>query len=91
MSGLSDLLGGLGAVPIRPGVVFLNVWNCRADVARFYAVPGSEAGEIASEIASNSDELSDEAAAAVSAQGGAINWSGLYWCPGELAARAHWE
>lgn len=90
MSGLADLFGGLGAVPIRPGVVFINVWNCRADVARFYAKPGA-AGEIVSEYATNSDALADDAAAAVEAQGGAINWSGLYHCPAELAARAQWE
>lgn len=75
-------------VPMRAGVVCISVWNCRADVARFVALPD---GAITTEYATNSDELADDATQAVSEQGGAINVSGFYHCPPEIAARAQWK
>ena len=67
-----------------PGKIFINVWNCSASIARWMFV-GSNLTWIA---AKNAEQLEDEAEAAVEAQGGAVNMSGHYACPEELAVRA---
>lgn len=82
-----DQLFGL-PVPITPGVVFVDVWNMRATVAQFYALPD---GSIGRRYAINGEDLAEDAAQAVNDQGGALNVSGLYHCPPELAARAQWD
>ena len=69
-----------------PGVV-ISVWNLRAAVCR--RVDWSD-GSWTYEPAANWEALEEEAIDAVEAQGGAINWSGLYECPWELAEKATW-
>jgi hypothetical protein len=75
-----------GGPPMTPGTVFVNVWNVRAAVSRVVAVRGG----ISSEPATNWETLEDDAIEAIEAQGGAVNLSGWYHCPPELAARAEW-
>lgn len=75
-----------GAVYPAPGVVYIDVWNCRAAVSRYVAIPGGLAGE----PATNWEALEDDAIRAVEAQGGAVNWSGHYTCPPDLAEAAVW-
>jgi len=41
--------------------------------------------------ADNWEELEEEATEALEALGGAINWSGQYPCPLELAKRGKWD
>jgi hypothetical protein len=66
------------------GKVIISVRDNRALVCRYTGTP--EAIEM--EAAANWQELQEGAQAAVEAQGGALNLSGHYACPEELAARA---
>ena len=77
----------LGGPSMYPGVVFINVWDCRAAVSRYAPVKGG----MSTEAAANWEALEDEAIEAIEAQGGAYNMSGHYVCPPELAARVTWE
>ncbi len=61
----------------------INVWNCRAAVSRY------QGNRLVS--ADNWEELEEEATEALEALGGAINWSGQYPCPLELAKRGKWD
>jgi len=84
---LGESLVFLGQTNPEPGGVFINVWDCRATVARYdraevYATTWSPAA--------NADTLAELARAAVEAQGGAVNLSGHYYCPPALAALAVW-
>jgi hypothetical protein len=62
----------------------IYVANMRALVARFGARRKLH-------VAANWQELEQEAAQAIAAQGGGINISGLYQCPRALAERALWS
>lgn len=68
---------------------FISVANTRAIVAR--SVPLGQGRGWKQQDATNWEQLEDEAAVAVSAQGGYITLSGVYTCPPELAARAEFE
>ena len=67
--------------------VVINVRNLRAVVSR--RVDWSD-GSWTYEPAANWEDLEGEAISAIEDQGGAINWSGLYECPKELAKKATW-
>lgn len=67
-----------------PGVIFINVWNCRALVAQYVSVPGG----MSFEHATNAFDLEAEAIEAIQKQGGGFNMSGHYVCPADLAAKA---
>ena len=77
----------VGATLPTPGAVFINVWNCRAVVARYESAEGG----VTWASAKNAEDLEDEAVEAVEAQGGAVNMSGHYACPLELAAKASFD
>lgn len=70
----------------RDGLVIISVWNGEAKVARWR----SRGERFFLEPAKNAEELAAQAEVAVYAQGGALNWSGHYDCPEELAAKAVW-
>jgi hypothetical protein len=70
---------------MRAGTTFISVWNCRAAVSRYETARG---GALTFSLASNWETLEDDAIKAVEAHGGAINLSGHYSCPAELAERA---
>lgn len=72
----------------RPFDYIIDVVNCRAIVSQ--RVTG-QWGLLEYSAAVNWEELEEEAATAVAAQGGAINISGQYPCPAELVARAIWD
>jgi len=61
----------------------ISVVNCRAVVSRW---SGNELTP-----ADNWEELEDDAISVVQDVGGAINLSGLYPCPPELAQRGVWQ
>jgi hypothetical protein len=69
------------------GQVIISVRDMRALVCRYTGTPE----QISMEAAANWQELTEAAAEAVEAQGGAMNISGHYVCPEELAARARFE
>lgn len=71
-----------------PGEVIVDVWNCRAAVARYVAVVG---GGISSQLADNWEDLEPTAVDAIEDFGGAVNVSGHYPCPADLAALAVWS
>jgi hypothetical protein len=66
------------------GKVIISVRDGRALVCRYTGTPE----EISMEAAENWQELQEEAQEAVEAQGGAMNSSGHYGCPEELAEKA---
>ncbi len=66
---------------------YISVWNCRAMVSR--RVDHGD-GTWSYVQADNWEDLEDDAIEAVEAFGGAINSSGLYACPAELAERGVW-
>lgn len=68
------------------GQVFIDVWDCKARVARYEQ---TEDG-IAWYYATNWEDLEAAAAEAVDAAGGWLTMSGHYPCPEELAERATW-
>jgi len=61
----------------------IDVWNCRATVSRW------QDGVLVE--AANWRALEDEAVQAVARVGGAVNMSGQYPCPVELADKARWD
>lgn len=63
----------------------VSVWDGRAAVCRLVQL-GPDL--VTYQAAENWEALEDEAIQAVYAAGGSINWSGLYPCPQDLAARA---
>jgi len=65
----------------------IHVYNCRAVVVRRVEL---YAGSFQYEPAANWEELEEDAIEAVEAQGGALNWSGLYYCPSRIIQRAEW-
>jgi hypothetical protein len=71
----------------RPDKIMIDVTNGQARMVR---VPRVQQAGWKFEEALNSDELADEAAEAVSAQGGHITLSGQYPCPPALAKKAVW-
>jgi hypothetical protein len=72
------------------GKVIISVRDMRALVCRYTAVP-DKPNAIGMEAAENWQELTEAAAEAVDAQGGAMNISGHYVCPEDLAERARFE
>jgi len=62
----------------------ISVSNCRAQVCA--CIPNERGWTLVP--AENWEELEEEAIEAVEAQGGAINISGFYHCPAELADKA---
>ncbi len=77
----------------RPGAgqpfdYIIDVVNCRAIVSQ--RVTG-QWGLLEYSAAVNWEELEEDAATAVAAQGSGINISGQYPCPPELVARAVWD
>jgi hypothetical protein len=69
------------------GQVFIDVWNCRAQVSRYERYGDS----ITWQTAENWQHLEPAAVTAVEKQGGAINMSGHYQCPTDLAKMAVWR
>ncbi len=65
----------------------ISVWNCRAVVSKRVI---HEGGTWSYLEADNWEELEDEAIEAVEDFGGAINVSGLYPCPLDLAEKGRW-
>ncbi len=63
----------------------IRVWNCRAAVCR-WAPSGANSQRC--EMASNWEQLEKQALQALECQGGAMNLSGLYFCPPQLAEQA---
>jgi hypothetical protein len=61
----------------------INVWNCRAMLSRW------EGHRLVA--ATNWEEIEDDAVQAVESLGGAVNMSGIYPCPVELAMKGVWE
>jgi hypothetical protein len=74
-------------LPMKVGRIIISVRDMRALVCRYTGSPA----QIGMQEAANWQELQEEALAAVAAQGGAMNISGHYVCPEELAARARFE
>ncbi len=72
----------------RPFDYIIDVVNCRAIVSQ--RVTG-QWGLLEYSAAVNWEELEEDAATAVAAQGSGINISGQYPCPPELVARAVWD
>jgi len=72
---------------MRNGEVFIDVWNCRARLARYEQLPD---GGMTWNYAANWEDLEEAAEEAVDAAGGWITASGHYPCPDELAQRAVW-
>jgi hypothetical protein len=66
----------------------ISVWNCRAVVSRRR---DHADGTWSFVPCANWEELEEEALEAVEAVGGAMNLSGLYPCPPELAEKGIWE
>jgi len=66
----------------------ISVWNCRAAVSR---IVNHGNGTWSYVEADNWEELEDDAIEAVEDFGGAINVSGQYPCPSELAERGVWS
>jgi len=78
-----DFLGTLlWGVEVASGYA-IDVWNCRARLSRWQGDTLLEA--------ENWRELEDEAIEAIEAFGGAVNLSGLYPCPAELAEKGVWQ
>ena len=78
-------------IPERPSPqdgVFIYVFGRRAQVARYQDVGR---GAVTVRVASNWEELEDEAVEVVEAQGGALTVTGYYRCDANLAGRAIWE
>jgi hypothetical protein len=69
------------------GKVIISVRDMRALVCRYTGTPE----QIGMQSAANWQELQEGAQEAVEAQGGAMNASGHYACPEDLAARARFE
>jgi transcriptional regulator with XRE-family HTH domain len=67
--------------------ITISVQDCRAAVSRRVDGPG---GSYTYERAANWVELEDDAIVAIQEAGGAVNISGHYRCPVELARRAVW-
>jgi len=65
----------------------INVWNCRAQIGVW--LPTRDGWLFMP--ARNWEELEKEAIQAIEEQGGAINLSGFYICPAELAEKAVFE
>jgi hypothetical protein len=74
-------------LPMKVGRIIISVRDMRALVCRYTGTPEA----IGMEAAENWQELTEAAAEAVEAQGGAMNSSGHYVCPEELAERARFE
>lgn len=72
---------------MKPGEIYIDVWNCRVVVSRYARVQGG----ITSEPAQNWQELEDAASAEIESQGGAFTLSGHYVCSDALAARARFH
>lgn len=66
--------------------VVISVWNLRCMVSSWEW--SEDDGGYLLVRTSNAEALEDEARHAVEAQDGAINISGIYACPSELAAKA---
>jgi len=66
----------------------IKVWNCRAAISRRVDLAN---GGWTYEAAENWEDLEAAAIEAIEAAGGAVNMSGLYPCPPELAERACWK
>lgn len=76
--------------PLAHHHVIINVWNCRAAVARYVNDPpgATWTARTTVEEASNWENLEDEAIEAVEEQGGWVTASGHYKCPPDLAHKA---
>lgn len=72
---------------MREPLYVVSVWNCRAAVCRRR---DRADGSWTYEPATNWEDLEPEALEVVEAQGGAVNLSGLYPCPLDLAERGEW-
>jgi hypothetical protein len=71
--------------PMLEPLYAISVWNCRAAVCRRADLaPGTWTYQ----EATNWEDLEEEAIALVEAAGGAVNMSGLYPCPLNLAEKA---
>jgi len=68
----------------------ISVYNCRAAVVRRGREVRNGSYYYYYEPASNWEELEEDAIEVVEAQGGALNWSGLYYCTSDLVQRARW-
>jgi len=76
-----------GQTPLH-NEVFIYVFDRRARVVRYQDVGR---GAVTVRVASNWEELEDEAVEVVEAQGGALTMTGYYRCDANLAGRAIWE
>jgi hypothetical protein len=74
--------------PGRYGEPFIDIWNCRASIARDIPV-GPHSTTV--QHCLNSEDLEEAILKSIDDQGGAINQSGRLYCPPELAQRAIWE
>jgi transcriptional regulator with XRE-family HTH domain len=84
---LEMALASLEHSALVDGAIIVYVWDCRAAVAR--QVDGTGGG-FSYQRAANWEELEDDAIQAIQQAGGAVNISGHYRCPAELAKRARW-
>jgi len=73
-----------------PNEYCIHVYNCRAAVVRRVSVVRGGSYYYYYEPAANWEELEDAAREAVEGQGGALNLSGLYYCPLGIIQRARW-
>lgn len=80
--------GGYRAGARRPRKFIIDVYNGRATVSKYI---NAGVGILQYTAAVNWEELEEQAATAVTEQGGAINISGHYRCPPELAEAAVWD
>ena len=79
-------------IPLEPyigmhGEPFINIWNCRATIARDVSLSPTS---LTSEYCINADDFYDDILDEIDRQGGAINMSGRMICPPELATKAIW-
>lgn len=73
---------------MKPGEIFIHVFECRAAVARYELAEKGIAGTITFRLADNWEELEPEAIASIRKCGGTIKLSGSYPCPQPLAEKA---